>query len=453
MDFHPIAEIFPMMGEAELTALAEDIAEHGLLEPIIIHEDKILDGRNRYVACFMKEIEPEYEEYTGNNDDLLNYVISLNLKRRHLSESQRAMVAAKIANMPEGRPDLTVSIDTVKSLEQAAEMLSVGRASVARARTVQQDGLPELVKLVDENVLAVSAAAEIAQRPKEEQVALLKEVEEAGGIEETKKAAKMAAKKAQHAKRVERMASVNAIEGDRKGVRLIHGDMLEVVPTLGLFDLVVTDPPYGVVPKYDSTDPQEWDRFDDFLGECRQWLTVIKAALRPEYNLFWFCSPHYAAKIEAIFDDLGLPIQSRIIWHRRSLPKGRNAKARFLSTWDMILHAGTRELNFPAEWSDAWFDVQVFSQPLTSSRGIDKKIHETQKPSELIERLATFGSFPGDRVLDPFAGSGVLGSICPPDRICVLVEKGAEYVGRIEQRLSIRAECKTDSGQGTPLGR
>lgn len=245
--------------------------------------------------------------------------------------------------------------------------------------------------------------------------------------------------------RVARLENVNTIELDSKP-RLIHGDMLQIVPTLGLFDLVVTDPPYGVVPLYDSVDPQEWDRFEDFLQESRKWLTVVKAALKPEYNLLWFCAPSYAARIELIFAELELPIQSRIIWHRRSLPKGRNSTRRFLSTWDMILHAGTRELNFPVEWSDAWFDVQVFSQPLTSSIGIDQKIHETQKPADLITRLVSFGSFPGDRVLDPFAGSGVLGAVCPANRECVLVEKDAEYTRRIEKRLGIRAECPPEAG-------
>jgi len=236
-----------------------------------------------------------------------------------------------------------------------------------------------------------------------------------------------------------RLANVNAVPGERT-VRLLRGDMLTVVPTIGFFDLVVTDPPYGVVPQYDSVDPLEWDRFDNFLAEARAWLNVVKAALKPQYNLFWFCAPAYAARIEHIFAEVGLPVQSRIIWHRRSLPKGRAAADRFISTWDMILHAGNRPLNFPAEWSDAWFDVQVFSQPLTSSDGIDQKIHETQKPAELIARLVAFGSFPGDRVLDPFAGSGVVGAVCPKDRDCVLIEQEETYIDRIEQRLGVQAE-------------
>jgi len=173
VDFHPIAEIFPMMPEADLNALAADIAGHGLQEPIVTYEGKILDGRNRYVACFMQEIEPEYAAYGG--DDPLGYVISLNLHRRHLNESQRAMVAAKMANMPQGARTDLVQICT-KSLEQAAEMLSVGRTSVAHARTVLDKGDPLLVEAVRQGQIPVSQGAQIAREEPEVQRAIVETV-------------------------------------------------------------------------------------------------------------------------------------------------------------------------------------------------------------------------------------------------------------------------------------
>ena len=58
---HPAADIFPLLSEADLRELADDIKEHGQLDPIEILEDtnQILDGRNRYLACQLAGVEPD----------------------------------------------------------------------------------------------------------------------------------------------------------------------------------------------------------------------------------------------------------------------------------------------------------------------------------------------------------------------------------------------------------
>jgi DNA modification methylase len=102
----------------------------------------------------------------------------------------------------------------------------------------------------------------------------------------------------------------------------------------------------------------------------------------------------------------------------------------------MIFHAGNRELNFPTEWSDAWFDVQEFAVPQTNFD--DKKVHPFQKPEKLIQRLVEFGSYKGDKILDPFAGSCTTGLITPDDRECTMIEREDGYVGIAEVRLGIK---------------
>jgi hypothetical protein len=97
---HELSNIFPLIEGKDFVELKEDIKAHGLREPIVLFEGKILDGRNRFRACQETGVTPVFEEYTGT--DPLSFVISLNLKRRHLNESQRAMVGAKLANMPIG---------------------------------------------------------------------------------------------------------------------------------------------------------------------------------------------------------------------------------------------------------------------------------------------------------------------------------------------------------------
>jgi N6-adenosine-specific RNA methylase IME4 len=95
-EFHPVASIFPLMVEDEFNDLVTDIKQNGLLEPIWLDKDGlIIDGRNRYLACKRALVEPEYRTYDGDGS-LVALVVSLNLKRRHLTGGQKAMLSLKI---------------------------------------------------------------------------------------------------------------------------------------------------------------------------------------------------------------------------------------------------------------------------------------------------------------------------------------------------------------------
>lgn len=184
IEFHPLSDIFPSMTEGEYRALKGDIERKGLLEPICIFEGKILDGRHRYRACLelgheaISEVRREYwenisntqlEEYEGT--DPVGYIISKNIQRRHLSESQRAMVAARLANMRQGeRTDLTAIAVKSVSQQDAAKLLNTSVDSVQRAKFVQEQGSEELIQTVDSGQIVISVAAEIAKEvPLEEQ--------------------------------------------------------------------------------------------------------------------------------------------------------------------------------------------------------------------------------------------------------------------------------------------
>lgn len=172
---HPVADIFPMMREREIDDLAADIAEHGLREPIWIATDgRIIDGRNRYKACLQAGVEPTLRTWDGDERELVSFVVSLNLHRRHLDESQRAMVAARLETLKHGQKKADMPIGMSRG--ETSDLLNVGERSVARARVVQQHGTPELVEAVDDGRIAVSAAAEIAELEPETQQAIVEDV-------------------------------------------------------------------------------------------------------------------------------------------------------------------------------------------------------------------------------------------------------------------------------------
>src|SRR5262245_11005939 len=97
LGFHPLADVFPLLEGEEFDDLVADIRANGLREPIILFEGAVLDGRNRFRACQAAGMQAAFRSYLGK--DPLGYVISANLRRRHLSESQRAMVAGKLATL------------------------------------------------------------------------------------------------------------------------------------------------------------------------------------------------------------------------------------------------------------------------------------------------------------------------------------------------------------------
>lgn len=180
MNHHSAASIFPLLDGAPLRELAADIAEHGLREPIVLLDGAVLDGRNRLAACEAVGVEPSFVDYAG--DDPIAFVVSLNLRRRHLSESQRAMVATRIATLRDGmrsdRVGRPIGRPTPMTQTAAGELLSVGARSVRRARVVIERGVPALSAAVDAGVVPVSTAAEVSLLPVEKQEEVLARVQD-----------------------------------------------------------------------------------------------------------------------------------------------------------------------------------------------------------------------------------------------------------------------------------
>ena len=88
-------------------------------------------------------------------DDPLGFVISANLRRRHLNESQRAYIASKIANMAHGGDRKSNDQAAIRRVDQAsaAKMLNVSDRSIQRANVVTKHGSPELIAAVEQGHL------------------------------------------------------------------------------------------------------------------------------------------------------------------------------------------------------------------------------------------------------------------------------------------------------------
>ncbi len=165
---HPYAAVFRMLVGEERESLAANVADKGLQERVKIYEEKILDGRNRYLVLvdegvFDPEIEtwrdrPElFEEFAGTHEQALDYVWSLNAERRHDTPSQRAIAAERYANLR----NITQA--------EAAAKFGVSERQVNSAAKVLEQAEPEVVQAVEEGRLPLYLAEQVADLDEDDQ--------------------------------------------------------------------------------------------------------------------------------------------------------------------------------------------------------------------------------------------------------------------------------------------
>jgi ParB-like chromosome segregation protein Spo0J len=168
---HPAANIFPQMNRTDYEALRADIVTNGLREKIVICKDQILDGRHRYRACLEAGIEPGFMHWEG--DDPVRFVLSMNLHRRHLSPSQRAMIAAELATSKRGG-DRSKAQNCALTHAQAAEQFGVSERQVDKGSALLKAeasgrAATELVEQVRSGKIPLSKAEKLVHLPTEQQ--------------------------------------------------------------------------------------------------------------------------------------------------------------------------------------------------------------------------------------------------------------------------------------------
>jgi ParB family chromosome partitioning protein len=173
VDFHPIANIFPLMTDEEYRALVADISEHGQREAIWTYCGQIIDGRNRYRACAELGLKPIMREWDGDGS-LVAFVLSMNLHRRHLSSSQKAVVALDVLPMLEAEARERMKAGAVatntgsqkidypderqgKATEQAATLTGTNRQYVSDAKQIAQRA-PDLLDDVRNGIMSIPQA-------------------------------------------------------------------------------------------------------------------------------------------------------------------------------------------------------------------------------------------------------------------------------------------------------
>lgn len=172
LELHPLCTLFPRLSGAEFESLKDDIRANGLRNPIVTHEGMILDGGNRYRACIEIGITPKTVKFDGGN--LVSFVLSANLHRRHLSPGQQAAIVASAQDWARaqtvGRPNSSNADKSrnVAGLSTAKERAAQSGASLRTqemADKVAKES-PELAKRVAHGEVSLPAAVKEIERAK-----------------------------------------------------------------------------------------------------------------------------------------------------------------------------------------------------------------------------------------------------------------------------------------------
>lgn len=345
MRHHKYADIFPMMTDEELAALVQDMRQNGYDEssPIVTIGDEILDGRNRYKAAQIAGVVPVFVEFHG--DDPLAYVIRHNLNRRHLNESQRAVIAARLANMRQGeRTDIQPRANLpYVSLEQAAEMLNVGRRTVVTVKAVEREA-PELVEAIERGEMTAHEAQ--------------KKIRERERLRERQALAEKA----------------SIVPASDKWT-VIHADMT-TVQLDKQFDFIITDPPY----------PKEYLHLWRELGRrAAEWL-------KDGGLLIAMSGQSYVNEIYKILDEY-----LKYYWTASYLTPGQPTPLRQVnvnSTWKPLLI-----------YSKGRYNGKIFGDVFVSD-GNDKSLHKWGQSESGMLSIVRGICLPGQSILDPFCGAG-----------------------------------------------
>ena len=165
LQLHPLCTLFPRITGIDFEYLRADIAANGLREPIVVHEGMILDGGNRYRACLEAGVEPNTKEFDGDN--LVSFVLSANLHRRHLTPGQAAAIVASATDwqtsQSRGRPEQTAPGSDL-NLSTVADRAAASGASVATQRRADAvtKAAPELSRQVASGEITLAEAVKVA---------------------------------------------------------------------------------------------------------------------------------------------------------------------------------------------------------------------------------------------------------------------------------------------------
>ena len=250
--------------------------------------------------------------------------------------------------------------------------------------------------------------------------------------------------------------------GDDQIDRIFIGDSIAILEKLpeASVDLVFADPPYNLQLESSLSRPDQsvvdavdddWDKFSSFADYdafTRAWLLAARRVMKPNATLWVIGSYHNIFRVGAIMQDLGFWILNDIVWrkanpmpnfrgrrftnaHETMIWATRSAKAKSYTFHYDALKAANEDTQVRSDW---YMPLCTGNERLKDANGA--KVHPTQKPEALLQRILLSSTNPGDVVLDPFFGSGTSGAVAKKlGRHFIGIEREKAYAAAAEARI------------------
>ena len=285
--YHQVCQMLPLMEGAEFDELKGDIATNGLIEAIWLHPDgSIVDGRNRHRACIETETEPRFRTWDGSGS-LVSFVVSMNLKRRHLTSGQRA----------------TIALDMLPALEQEAKERQGAQSHFAHVR----ERVPE-----DEKGRARDHAAELFQTNPHYVSDAKTLKDEAPDLFDQVKAGQVSLKRAK------------TIAGNRQKkeqARQYAEQVKDAPPLQKVYNVLYADPPWSYGPENPQGGTASAHYATMELDEICDYLKAHNIKVAENSVLFLWVTNPFLRKALRVIESWGFDYKTNAVWVKTDLQK------------------------------------------------------------------------------------------------------------------------------------
>ena len=407
-------KLIPPLTTEEFKQLEDNCLAEGIREKILTWNGFIIDGHNRFQIATRWNLEYETEsKYFENEESVKEWMILNQFGRRNLSNYQRSVLALELEDVfskkakEKERIRKTTSQKSDESLKEVStkkelsKVASVSHDTIAKVKKIQEKASEEVKEKLSTGEVSINAAyKEIKKEEKKINFQAKKELFE------------------------------KEIKPENLNQKIILGDSINVLPTLEKksFDLLLSDPPYGMDFKsgWNNKEKIQNDKIFDTISLFENVLKESVPLLKDDAHFYLFGNINFIGDIKPIIEK-HLTLKNILIWDRKVIGMG-DLKS-YGNSYDIIYFG----------YNKIWKDLNgTRDRDLLSYNRVDpiKNIHPTEKPIDILEYLIKKSSNENDKILEPFAGGGSTLLACKNlNRLSTGIEIEDEYFNLIKHRI------------------